>query len=79
MSSASVLIVLHRYASVEAGTKAGIDVPLPACWSQIEVENWLIVHATAVNSGKPIQVDEDVFEQGFDRRVAIYSHYAVQY
>jgi hypothetical protein len=56
---------------VEASTRAAIDVPLPACWSQIEVENWLMVHATAVNAGKPIHVDVDVFEQGFDRFVSL--------
>ena len=61
--------ILHRYDSVEASAKAGIEVPLPACWSQTEVENWLMVHATAVNAGKPIQVDVDVFEHGFDRSV----------
>ena len=52
---------------MEASAKAGIDVPLPSTWSQLEVENWLVVHATAVNAGKPIEVDADVFEQGFDR------------
>ena len=54
---------------MEASVKAGIEVPLPDYWSQTEVENWLMVHATAVNAGKPIQVDVDVFEQGFDRSV----------
>ncbi|KAG6374188.1 hypothetical protein JVT61DRAFT_4841 [Boletus reticuloceps] len=54
------------YASVEASARAGIDVPLPPTWSQIDVEKWLMVHATAVNAGKPIKVDADVFEQGFD-------------
>lgn len=64
------LIVLEsprRYASVEASAKAGIDVPLPSAWSQPEVEKWLAVHATAVNEGKPVEVDEDLFAQGFDR------------
>ncbi|KAG9308660.1 putative aminoadipate reductase [Chiua virens] len=54
------------YASVEASAQAGTDVPLPSTWSHTEVEYWLAVHATAVNAGKPIAVDEDVFEQGFD-------------
>lgn len=52
---------------MEASAKAGTDVPLPLTWSQIEVESWLLVHATAVNAGKPIEIDTDVFEQGFDR------------
>ncbi|KAF8835574.1 putative aminoadipate reductase [Paxillus ammoniavirescens] len=54
------------YESVEASTKAGIDVPLPSDWVQTEVENWLMVHATAVNSDKPVEVDEDLFKQAFD-------------
>lgn len=54
---------------MEASTKAGIEIPLPSSWSQIEVENWLMVHATAINADKPIHVDVDVFEQGFDRFV----------
>ncbi|KIJ18039.1 hypothetical protein PAXINDRAFT_97557 [Paxillus involutus ATCC 200175] len=52
--------------SVEASTKAGIDVPIPSDWVQSEVENWLMVHATAVNSDKPVEVDEDLFKQAFD-------------
>ena len=63
--------ILHRYASVEASAKVAVDVPLPACWSQIEVENWLMVHAAAVNAGKPVHVGVDVFEQGFDRSVPL--------
>ncbi|KAF9232884.1 hypothetical protein BU15DRAFT_80709 [Melanogaster broomeanus] len=51
----------------ESVVGSGMDVPLPSDWSQIEVENWLMVHATAVNSDKPVQVDADLFEQGFDR------------
>lgn len=62
-----MVLETHRYESVEANAKAGTDVPLPSTWSQIEVENWLMVHATAVKAGKPIEVDVDVFEQGFDR------------
>jgi thioester reductase-like protein len=54
------------YESVEGSGKAGIEVPLPSTWSQTEVEDWLMVHATAVNSDKPVQVDADLFEQGFD-------------
>ncbi|KAF8838098.1 putative aminoadipate reductase [Paxillus ammoniavirescens] len=54
------------YESVEVSAKAGIDVPLPSDWVQTEVENWLMVHATAVNSDKPVEVDEDLFKQAFD-------------
>ncbi|KIJ61725.1 hypothetical protein HYDPIDRAFT_158984 [Hydnomerulius pinastri MD-312] len=54
------------YESVEASAKAGIDVPLPSDWMQSEVEDWLVVHARAVNSDKSIEIDADLFEQGFD-------------
>lgn len=62
-----LMFLVHRYTSIEASSKAGIDVPLPSTWTQPEIENWLAVHATAVNAGKPVEVDTDVFEQGFDR------------
>jgi len=52
---------LHRYASVEASTKVGTDVPLPPDWPQFKVESWLLVHATSVNTGKPIEVDMDIW------------------
>lgn len=52
---------------MEGGFQAGINVPLPQTWSQTEVENWLMVYATSVNAGKPIEAAMDVFEQGFDR------------
>ncbi|KAF9244919.1 putative aminoadipate reductase [Melanogaster broomeanus] len=50
----------------ESVVGSGMDVPLPSDWSQIEVENWLMVHATTVNLDKRVQVDADLFEQGFD-------------
>lgn len=67
----SVLTILptHRYQALEASSRAGIDVPLPQTWTETEVENWLMVHATAVNADRPIEIDVDVFEQGFDRSV----------
>ena len=55
---------------METSANAGINVPLPWTWTPREVENWLVVHATAVNAGKPIEVDTDMFEQGFDRSVS---------
>lgn len=72
----SFLEPLRRYASVDASIKAGADVPLPLTWSQTEVENWLAVHATAVNAGKPIEVNMDMFAQGFDRSLYPVSHCA---
>ena len=61
--------ILRSCASVEASAKAGNDVPLPSTLSQLEVQNWLVVLGTDANAGKPIQVDVDLFEQGFDRLV----------
>ncbi|KAI6156288.1 putative aminoadipate reductase [Pisolithus thermaeus] len=54
------------YESVEASATAGIEVPLPSEWTPPKVEDWLVVHATAVNSDEPVDADVDVFEQGFD-------------
>ncbi|KAI6042371.1 putative aminoadipate reductase [Pisolithus marmoratus] len=54
------------YESVEASATAGIDVSLPSEWTTANVENWLMVHAAAVNSNKPVNPGVDLFEQGFD-------------
>ncbi|KAI5999974.1 putative aminoadipate reductase [Pisolithus albus] len=54
------------YESVEASATAGIDVPLPPEWTIPNVVDWLVVHATAVNSDEPVDPDADLFEQGFD-------------
>lgn len=48
---------------------AGIEVPLPTEWTVAQVEEWLKVHAAAVNSQTTIKSDIDLFEQGFDRSV----------
>ena len=58
-----------RYESVEASATAGIEVPLPSEWSPPQVKDWLMVHATAVNSETAVNADVDLFEQGFDRCV----------
>ncbi|KAG6330526.1 hypothetical protein ID866_8564 [Astraeus odoratus] len=57
------------YQSVEASTAAGIEVPLPSEWTTSQVEDWLMVHATAVNGDRAVKPDVDLFEQGFDRYV----------
>lgn len=54
------------YESVEASITAGINVPLPSEWTIPNVVDWLVVHATAVNSDEPVDPDVDLFEQGFD-------------
>ena len=58
-----------RYEKVEGSARAGIDVPLPTNWTVKEVENWLMVHAVAVNAGKAVHPGTDLFAQGFDRWV----------
>jgi hypothetical protein len=58
-----------RYETVEGSTRAGTDVPLPANWAVEEVESWLMIHATIVNTGKAVHRDTDFFSQGFDRWV----------
>ncbi|KAL4077419.1 putative nonribosomal peptide synthetase, partial [Scleroderma citrinum] len=54
------------YESVEASATAGIEVPLPAEWTPAQVKDWLMVHATAVNSDTSVNPEVDLFEQGFD-------------
>ncbi|KAI6117048.1 hypothetical protein EDD16DRAFT_1708011 [Pisolithus croceorrhizus] len=54
------------YESVEASATAGIEVPLPSEWTPPKIEVWLVIHATAVNSNKPVDPDVDLFDQGFD-------------
>ncbi|KAG1744621.1 putative aminoadipate reductase [Suillus paluster] len=54
------------YEKVEGSTRAGIDVPLPTNWTADDVENWLMVHAAAVNADKSVDPDADFFAQGFD-------------
>ena len=69
LSFADCSDILHRYESVEASATAGIEVPLPSEWTSSQVRDWLMVHATAVNSESPVNADVDLFEQGFDRCV----------
>ncbi|KAG0691850.1 putative aminoadipate reductase [Suillus ampliporus] len=47
------------YEKVEGSTRAGIDVPLPTNWIADDVENWLMVHAAAVNADKAVDPDTD--------------------
>ncbi|KAG2117013.1 putative aminoadipate reductase [Suillus discolor] len=54
------------YEKVEGSTRAGIDVPLPTSWTAEDVEEWLKVHAAAVNADKEVDPDADLFTQGFD-------------
>ncbi|KAG1870691.1 putative aminoadipate reductase [Suillus subalutaceus] len=54
------------YETVEGSAKAGIDVPLPTSWTAADVEEWLKVHAAAVNADKAVDPDADLFAQGFD-------------
>ncbi|KAG2140138.1 putative aminoadipate reductase [Suillus clintonianus] len=54
------------YEKVEGSARAGIDVPLPANWTAEDVEDWLTVHAVAVNADKAVDLDTDLFAQGFD-------------
>ncbi|OJA16829.1 hypothetical protein AZE42_12046, partial [Rhizopogon vesiculosus] len=54
------------YEKVEGSTRAGIGVPLPMDWIVEEAESWLMIHAVAVNAGKAVHPDIDLFAQGFD-------------
>ncbi|KAI6156286.1 putative nonribosomal peptide synthetase [Pisolithus thermaeus] len=54
------------YGTVEASATAGIEAPLPSERATPNVEDWLVAHATAVNSDEFVDPDVDLFEQGFD-------------
>jgi hypothetical protein len=60
-------LTTDRYETVEGSAKAGNDVPLPTSWTAEDVEEWLKVHAAAVNADKAVDPDADLFAQGFDR------------
>ncbi|OJA09801.1 hypothetical protein AZE42_09532, partial [Rhizopogon vesiculosus] len=54
------------YEKVEGSTMVGVGVPLPTNWTVEETESWLMVHVVAVNAGKAVHPDTDLFAQGFD-------------
>jgi len=56
-----------RYKKIESSTRVGTDVPLPTNWVVEDVEIWLSAHAMAANSGKTVDLEMDLFAQGFDR------------
>ncbi|EGN93427.1 hypothetical protein SERLA73DRAFT_115874 [Serpula lacrymans var. lacrymans S7.3] len=60
--------------TVEAITSASSDVELPTDWSEEALVVWLGEHAARVNSGRKVDPEVDVFEQGFDRHVLISLH-----
>lgn len=39
----------------------------PTTWAAADVELWLAVQASDINSNVPLDVDADLFSQGFDR------------
>ena len=55
------MIIQCVFVEVIQSTKAGINVSLPDCWSQIEVRDQLMVQA--INEGKPFEVNVDVFKK----------------
>ena len=65
----------YEQAEGSAGTRT--DVLLPTSWTTKNVENWLIVHAMAVNAGVVVDPDTDLFVQGFDRCVEGYLRFVV--
>ncbi|PCH33942.1 acetyl-CoA synthetase-like protein [Wolfiporia cocos MD-104 SS10] len=38
----------------------------PASWTTIDVQKWLVEHATAIHSGAPISASDDLFAQGYN-------------
>jgi hypothetical protein len=60
-------IMRCRYETVEASTEAANNVEPPKSWSEGDLESWLVSHTADIHSGKKVDVEVDLFEQGFDR------------
>ena len=56
-----------RYETVEASTEAANNVEAPKNWSEGDLESWLVSHTADIHSGNMVDVEVDLFEQGFDR------------
>ncbi|KZP17473.1 putative aminoadipate reductase [Athelia psychrophila] len=54
------------YQTVEASAQSAADVQPPETWGENDVEAWLGVQAADIHSAQPIDVDTDLFSQGFD-------------
>jgi thioester reductase-like protein len=54
------------YDTVEASAKATEDIEPPKSWSSSDLESWLVAHTADIHSGKTVDVEADLFEQGFD-------------
>jgi hypothetical protein len=67
----------NRYEKVDGSTRAGLGVSLPTNWTVEVVESWLMVHAVAVNAGKAVHPDTDLFAQDFDMWVECESRFAL--
>lgn len=59
-------MALYRYEMVES-TVQGADVTPPAAWIVPDVEVWLGAQAADINFESPLDVNTDLFSQGFDR------------
>jgi hypothetical protein len=57
----------YRYEIVGASTEAANNVEPPNRWSEVELKSWLVSHTADIHSGKKVDVEVDLFEQGFDR------------
>jgi len=57
-----LMIIQNVFVEAIQRAKAGINVSLPDCWSQMEVRDRLMVRAMAVNEGKSVEVNVDGFE-----------------
>jgi hypothetical protein len=62
-------IMRYRYDTVEASAQATEHVEPPKSWSECDLESWLVAHTADIHSGKTVDVEADLFEQGFDRLV----------
>lgn len=52
---------------VEASAQSAANIQPPATWQEHDVGVWLGVQAADIHSAQPLDVDADLFSQGFDR------------
>jgi hypothetical protein len=55
----------HRYETVENSVKGG-NVPPPETWTEAHIMRWLLDLTSAVQNGTSIDINADLFAQGFD-------------
>jgi hypothetical protein len=63
---------INSYEAVQnSGEVEGIE--LPKTWSTVEIGHWLVHVVGTIQNGEGVEINADIFEQGFDRYQFTYS------